>query len=243
MAISRWKALAVALLSLIALTSCGSSRRREKPVRPTSEETESLRREVKALRDELRSLRRPTGNADNTERVRVKVRTVYDPCEVPGSLECYLARSKELFNDADYNGAAELLEKAVRHYRNNDELLALLGRAYLRLRKLPRARHFLEKAIEANPYNSQAQFDLQELNRLDPSPPTSLLIWVQVRGGRIYRHSMVTEVPDRLYVESSEKKDGVVYVHLRGKTRRDLHYLLVLPYLPDGRHWLVARRQ
>ena len=216
--------------SLLFSVSCGSTRRSEPRQRPTAEPTP---------RPTVRSSPEPAQRPAPREIVR----RVHDPCIIPDSLECYLSRSSALIRDHDYERAAQLLLEADQRYPNDAEILTPLGEAYFRLRELPRARYYLERAIQADPDSARACELLDEVSRLMDTAPTSVIIWVQVYDGRIYQHSQITEVRGGLEIESVERHDGRVHVMMRGRVRRDLRYLLVIPYLPDGQHYLTARRR
>jgi len=174
---------------------------------------------------------------------REVLKRVYDPWEIPDSLECYLRRAEELTRSNNFSGLARLMLEADSLYPNNTEILTNLGFSYLRLGELPRARFYLERAIQLSPNSARANNLLKEVDQRMDIAPTSIVIWVHVWDKRIVEHSLITEVRGGLEVEKTEKIDGRVHVLFRGKVRRELRYLLVIPYLPDGQHYLAARRQ
>lgn len=196
-----WHVLLIVFVFLATFTSCYSSSR---PTRPS-----------------------PPRRVVVEHRV---VHRVHDPCAVPYSLECYLARARDLMREDEFFRARSLLEEADRRYPNNTEVLALLGHVYVVLRDQPRRTPAQDR---------QTPSADQHIG----SAPSSVVLWVQIYNHRIFRHSQLTNVRGGLEVDSIDRRDGRVYVTLRGKVQRSLRYLLVLPNLPDGVHYLTARRQ
>ena len=219
---------------VVVSSGCGFWRRNEPRRKPETTVTSGQTR-----RQQSETSSRPVERSQP----RTVVKHVYDPCSVPDSIECYLHRADQLVGLGDFSALKRIMLEAERLYPNNTSILTHIGLAYLRLHELPRARYYLERAVQLNPNSSRAIALLREVGQLMDIAPTSVVIWVQVWNKRIVKHSLITEVRGGLEVEQTEKRDGRVYITFIGKVRKGLRYTLVIPYLPDGQHYLTARRQ